>query len=65
MPRVLYVPFRWARNCGLTRANPMVDFELPTSTYVSTERTPPEVEELSLFLSEAVTVIPDVGARCS
>ena len=32
----------------------MVDFEMPTSTYLSKERTPPEIEELSLLLSTAV-----------
>jgi integrase len=39
----------------------MLEFEMPTSSYVSHERTPPEVEELSLLLNEALVVIPDVA----
>ncbi len=58
----LYVPFfKWARNRGLTSSNPLADFELPTSTYVSTERTPPEVEELCRLLHESVAIIPEVA----
>lgn len=44
----LYKPFfDWARKRGLNGRNPMAEFRLPTSTYVSPERTPPEVEELT------------------
>jgi integrase len=58
----LYAPFfRWAAQRGLTWANPMAGFELPTSNYVSGERTPPEVDELCLLLGEAVVVVPDVA----
>ena len=58
----LYVPFfRWAKRRGMTLRNPMVDFEMPTSTYRSKERTPPEVEELTLLLSTAVEVTPDIA----
>jgi integrase len=39
----------------------MVGYQLPTSRHVATERTPPEVEEVSLLLNEAVAVIPDVA----
>jgi integrase len=60
--RSLYAPFfRWAKQRGMTLRNPMLDFELPTSRYVSRERTPPEVEELCLLLREAALVIPDVA----
>jgi integrase len=60
--RSLYVPFfRWAKSRRIISRNPMADFQLPTSRYVSTERTPPEVEEVSLLLNEALTVIPDVA----
>jgi integrase len=60
--RSLYAPFfRWAKRRGMTPHDPMLDFELPTSRYVSRERTPPEVEELCLLLAEAATVIPDVA----
>ena len=49
--KALYAPFfRWAKRRGMTLRNPMVDFEMPTSTYRSKERTPPEVEELTLLL---------------
>jgi integrase len=58
----LYVPFfRWAKRRGMTLRNPMVDFEMPTSTYRSKERTPPEVEELTLLLSTAVELTPDIA----
>jgi integrase len=60
--RSLYAPFfRWARSRRIISRNPMVGFELPTSRYVSTERTPPELEEVSLLLNRAIAVIPDVA----
>jgi integrase len=58
----LYMPFfRWAKRRGITTRNPMAEFQVPTSTYRSRERTPPEVEELSLLLSTAVEVTPDIA----
>jgi integrase len=39
----------------------MVGFQMPTSEYVSRERTPPEVGELSLLLAEAVVATPDIA----
>ena len=61
-PRALYAPFfRWAKRRGMTLRNPMVDFEMPTSTYRSKERTPPEVEELTLLLATAVEVTPEIA----
>src|SRR5207253_1075425 len=58
----LYAPFfRWAKHRQIITRNPMLEFEMPTSSYVSHERTPPEVEELSLLLNEALVVIPDVA----
>jgi integrase len=60
--RSLYVPFfRWARRRGITTRNPMADFQLPTSTYRSTGRTPPEVEEVTLLLSTATEVTPEIA----
>jgi len=60
--KALYAPFlRWAKRRGMTLRNPMADFEMPTSTYGSNERTPPEVEELTLLLSTAVEVTPDIA----
>jgi integrase len=58
----LYRPFfRWATKRGLAVRNPMADFQLPTSTYVSSERTPPEADELCILLGAAVEVVPDVA----
>lgn len=58
----LYVPFfRWARANRLVDQSPMLDFQLPTSSFVSRERTPPEVAELSLLLNAALEIIPDVA----
>jgi integrase len=60
--RSLYAPFfRWAKSRRIISRNPMAEFQLPTSRYVSTERTAPEVEEVSLLLNEALAVIPDVA----
>jgi integrase len=60
--RSLYAPFfRWAKRRRLITRSPMADFQLPTSTYISREHTPPEVEQLSLLLEAAVEVVPDVA----
>ena len=58
----LYRPFfRWATKRGLAVRNPMADFQLPTSTSVSSERTAPEADELCALLVAAVEVVPDVA----
>jgi integrase len=58
----LYAPFfRWAKRRGITTRDPMVDFQKPTSRYRARERTPPEVEELSLLLSTAVDLVPEIA----
>jgi site-specific recombinase XerD len=58
----LYAPFfRWAKRRGVSTRDPMSDFQKPTSTYRSKERTPPEVEELSLVLAKAVETVPDIA----
>jgi len=58
----LYRPFfRWAKSRRIIPRNPMLEFQLPTSTYVSKERTPPEVEELSMLLAKAVIVAPEIA----
>lgn len=60
--RNLYGPFfRWAKRRRLVRTNPMADFELPPSTHVAREHTPPEVEQLCAYLAAAVEVVPDVA----
>jgi len=60
--RSLYAPFfRWAKRRRLIARSPMADFELPTSTHVSREHTPPEVEQLCLLLETAVEVVSDVA----
>jgi hypothetical protein len=49
--RNLYQPsFRWAKRRRIIRRSPMVDFELPISSHVTTEHTPPEVDQLCLYL---------------
>jgi hypothetical protein len=60
--RSLYAPFfRWAKRRRLIVRSPMADFELSTSTHVSREHTPPEVEQPCLLLETAVGVVPDVA----
>lgn len=60
--RSLYAPFfRWAKRRGIVTRDPMREFQLPTSTYRPTQRTPPEVEELCLLLRKAVEVVADVA----
>lgn len=58
----LYAPFfRWAKSRRIITRDPMAAFQLPTSSYVSRERTPPEVEELSLLLNAAVEITPEIA----
>jgi integrase len=58
----LYSPFfRWAKRRRMIAANPMAEFQLPTSRHVSRGRTPPEVDELCLLLETAVEVAPDIA----
>ena len=52
--------FRWAKRRGMTTRDRIAEFEMLTSTYRSKERTPPEIDELSLLLSTAVEVTPDI-----
>jgi integrase len=62
LARSLYAPFfRWARSRRIITRNPMAEFQLPTSTYVSRERVPPEVAELSMLLREAVEAAPEIA----
>ena len=58
----LYAPlFRWAKARRIISRDPMRDFELPTSRYVSRERPPPEAHELSLLLNSATELVPDIA----
>jgi integrase len=58
----IYTPFfRWAKRRRIITRNPMADFDLPTSRYVSRERVPPEVSQLCLLLETAVKLVPDVA----
>lgn len=58
----LYAPFfRWAKRRRIITRSPMADFELPTSTQVSKERLPPEVEELAILLSKTLEIVPDIA----
>jgi site-specific recombinase XerC len=59
--RSLYKPFfRWALSRQYVARNPMKDFELPASSYVSRQQSPPEVEELTLLLCEAQEATPEI-----
>jgi len=53
--------FRWAKRRGIIRRSPMADFELPTSSHVATEHTPPEVDQLRMYLQAALEVVPDAA----
>jgi integrase len=60
--RNLYLPFfRWAKRRGIIHRSPMSDFELPTSSHVATEHTPPEVDQLCMYLQAALEVVPDAA----
>jgi integrase len=60
--RNLYAPFfRWAKRRGIVRRSPMAEFDVPTSLYIPQEHVPPEVEQLCLYLTAAVQVVPDVA----
>ena len=60
--RNLYAPFfRWAKRRGIVRRSPMAEFDVPTSLYIPQEHVPPEVEQLCLYLTSAVRVVPDVA----
>jgi integrase len=52
--------FRWGRRTGKVVHNPMVGFQLPKSTYVSTEKLPPEAADISLILHAALEHTPDI-----
>jgi integrase len=58
----LYAPFfRWAKRRNIIRRNPMIDFDLPTSTHVAREHVPPEAAQLCLYLEVALEVVPEVA----
>jgi len=60
--RSLYSPFfRWAIHQGMTTRNPMAGYQLPTSTHVSREVVPPEVDEVALLLATAFEIVPDIA----
>ena len=59
--RSIFKPFfRWAIAHQYVARNPMRDFELPKSSYISRPQSPPEVEELALFLREAQDATPEI-----
>jgi integrase len=60
--RSMYAPFfRWARKRRFITRSPMTEFDLPTSSQVSKERTPPEVDQLSSLLNASVKFVPDIA----
>jgi integrase len=53
--------FKWARRTGKVLHNPMVGFQLPKSSYVPTEKLPPEAADVSLILNAALEHTPDIA----
>lgn len=53
--------FKWARRTGKVFQDPMLGFQMPKSTYVSQERLPPEVADISLILQAALEHTPDIA----
>jgi integrase len=53
--------FKWARRTGKVLYNLMIDFQLPKSTFVRSEKLPPEVEDISVILNAAWQHTPDIA----
>jgi len=52
---------KWARRTGKVLYNPMIGFQLPKSTYVRSEKLPPEVDDISVILNAAWEHTPDIA----
>jgi integrase len=53
--------YKWGRRTGKVMHHPLLDFQMPKSTYVSEERLPPEADEIALILSTAFEHTPDIA----
>ena len=53
--------YKWGRRTGKVMHHPLLDFQMPKSTYVSKERLPPEADEIALILSAAFEHTPDIA----
>jgi integrase len=53
--------FKWGRRTGKLLHNPMLDLQVPKSTYRPREKLPPEAEDMSLILTAALEHTPDIA----
>lgn len=53
--------FEWARRTGNVLCDPMLGFQMPKSTYVPSERLPPEAADISVILHAALEHTPDIA----
>lgn len=53
--------FKWAKRTGKILSNPATDFQLPKSSYVASEKLPPEAADISLILGGALEHTPDIA----
>jgi integrase len=52
--------FKWGQRTGKVLHNPMTGFQMPKSTYVRTEKLPPEVSDISVVLNAALEHVPEI-----
>jgi integrase len=53
--------FKWARRSGKVLYNPTVGLRLPKSTYVPSDKLPPEAADISVILNAALEQTPDIA----
>ncbi|MGH9298580.1 MAG: hypothetical protein ACRDZT_01535 [Acidimicrobiales bacterium] len=53
--------YKWGRRTGKVMHHPLLDFQMPKSTYVAAERLPPEVDDIAVILSAAFEHTPDIA----
>jgi len=53
--------FKWGRRTGKVMHHPMLDFQMPKSSYVPRERLPPEADDIALILHTAFEHTPEVA----
>ena len=58
---VLSGAYRWGRRTGKVMHNPLLDLQMPKSTYVPSERLPPEADDIALNLAAAFEHTPVIA----
>jgi integrase len=53
--------YKWGRRTGKVMHHPLLDFQMPKSTYVAEERLPPEADDIALILRAAFEHTPDIA----